>query len=675
MNETQAAELMAELAQLRTESARWQDGEAERQWVSAVIQQAPAIMSVFRGPDLIVEFVSDLWRQTVGPREMLGKPYREAFPEFAEQGFADIFENIFRAGHTEVGHDVRADIDGEDGVRQERYFNYVWQPMRAPGGEIVGVITHSVEVTDAVLARKKIEAAERRVRDIVDSLDGVVWEFDLAEQRLTYLTESVEPIMGYSCEQLADGTLWAKIVPESDRQAHWQLADEAAACPDQAGFVHEYRLTVGDGSLRWLQDVVRLVRDDAGEVVSHRGITLDISEKKRAEEEQRNMQAKLLEVQKLESLGVLAGGIAHDFNNLLTGMLGNLSIALLDLPAGNPARPRLEAAMGGAQRAAELTQQMLAYSGRGTFTVEPVNVSAHLREIAGLFETTLPPGVQLRLDLDDDLPLVQADPSQLQQVFMNLVLNGAEAVGSERGTVHVNSGRQEIDAAYARRVLSPHPVPVGNYVFVEVSDSGCGMDAQTKAQIFDPFFTTKATGRGLGLAAVSGIIRSHDGVIRVYSSPGKGSTFKVLLPAIEGKLTAKPTFEINDIGHGDLVLVIDDEDDVRLAARFMLERLGFQVVEAVDGAEGLQTFCELADRLACVILDMTMPAMGGAEVFRRIQHITDTVPVVLSTGYARLEATHQFHGRGLAGFLQKPYTVQQLAEVMQATIGSEPAGA
>ena len=670
MNESEIQGLLAELETLRSEAASWRDLAAERDWVSAVIQQAPAIISVFRGPDLIVEFVSDMWREAVGPREMLGKTYREAFPEFAEQGFADIFESIFRTGKTEVGNGVRADIDDSDGVRRERYFNYVWQPMRSHAGDIIGVITHSVEVTEIVLARMRVEGAERRLRDIVDSLDGLVWEYDIETNRLTYLTEKVESIVGYTREQLADGTLWPQVVPQSDCDAHWQLASAAAADPDETGFVHEYRITTADGCLRWLQDVVRLVRDSSGKVVSHRGITLDVTEKKRAEEQQRNMQARLLDVQKLESLGVLAGGIAHDFNNLLTAMLGNLSIALLDVKPGNSMRARLEAVMSGAQRAAELTHQMLAYSGRATFQVEAVDVSAHLREMANLLETTLQKKVQLRLDLAEPIPLVRADPSQLQQVFMNLVLNGAEAVGEERGTVHIHTGVQEIDADYAQRVLSPNLVPSGTYVFVEVSDSGCGMDAATKAQIFDPFFTTKPTGRGLGLAAVGGIVRSHQGAMRVYSSPGRGSTFKILLPAIDGQMAQQTTVEVGNIGGGAMVLIVDDEDDVRLAARCMLERLGFQVVEARDGAEGLKTFVEFADRLACVILDMTMPQMGGEEVFRRIRRLNERVPVILSTGYARMEATHKFLGRGLAGFLQKPYTIQQLSGVVQKALAA-----
>ncbi len=675
MTPSELSELQRELAALRADAGNWGEAAAEREWVRAVIQQAPAIISVFRGPDLIVEFVSDLWRDAVGPREMIGKRYRDAFPEFAEQGFADIFESIFHTGKAEFGHEVRADIDDADGVRQERYFNYVWQPIRSTEDEVIGVVTHSVEVTEGVLARKKIESAERRVRDIVDSLGGLVWEFDLATQRLTYVTQNVEAIVGYSNEELAAPDLWPKIVPESDRAEHWRVAAEAAADPQQNGFVHEYRLHGGDGQLRWLQDVVNLVRDDDGQVLSHRGITLDITQQKRAEEEQRNMQAKLVEVQKLESLGILAGGIAHDFNNLLTGMMGNMSIALLDLPENNPIRSRLDAVMTAAQRAAELTHQMLAYSGRASFRIETVDLSTHVREIAGLFETKFKEGVQLRLDLAEDLPLVQADPGQLQQVLMNLVINGAEAVVEDRGTVHVTTGTQQVDAGYARRLHATSPVREGLHVFVEVSDSGCGMDDATRAQIFDPFFTTKSTGRGLGLAAVGGIIRSLGGAIKVYSNLGKGSTFKVLLPASKGELADRDAVEISDFGDGRLVLIIDDEEDVRLAARFMLERLGFEVVEANDGAAGLQTFSETADRLACVILDMTMPEMSGEEVFRLIRRERDDVPVVLSTGYARTEATSRFHGRGLAGFLQKPYTIQQLAEVLQATLSkSDDAG-
>ena len=610
----------------------------------------------------MMEFVSDLFDKEIGGRQVVGKPYREAFPEFAEQGFADLFEDILETGVPQTGRGVRVDVDEPDGTRRERYFDFVWHPMTDPDGHIEGVITHAVEVTDAQLARREAEEAQAQYSALVHDLDVMVWELELEQLTFTFVSAQAERLTGYAPGEWRDFGFWKSLVHPEDRQ----IAAETCMLSTAAGEDHrlEYRILHKDGHIVWIDDIVRVVRDESGTPRQLRGVLVDVTRRKELEENQALIDRRLREVQKLESLGLMAGGIAHDFNNLLTGILGNASVALMDLSASHPARARIEALSSAARRAAELAGQMLAYSGRGHFEVRTIDLRELLDELQLLLQSTLPAKVQLRLEIGEDLPLVDADPTQLQQVFMNLVINGAEAVGDSVGTVIVSADVKVIDGEYAARLHTLYPLAPGRYLTVEVHDSGCGMDAETMAQMFDPFFTTKPKGHGLGLAAVSGIVRGHGGGLRVYSSPGGGTTIKVYLPASgEAGVTTERAPTRPTPGNGR-VLVVDDEEDVRIAARAMLERMGFEVLEACDGGQGVEVFREHHESLAMVLLDMTMPVLSGEEAFLRFREVNPKVPIVLSSGYNQLEATRRFTGKGLAGFLQKPYTVDELAAAL-----------
>jgi PAS domain S-box-containing protein len=393
------------------------------------------------------------------------------------------------------------------------------------------------------------------------------------------------------------------------------------------------------------------------------GTIRDITESKRLDES-------LRQSAKLESLGVLAGGIAHDFNNLLTGILGNVSLAIEMVSDLNPVKRHLQDAIEASERAANLTKQMLAYAGKGRFVIEPIDISILVREISALIRSSIPKHVTLRLDLQETLPLVEADVTQLQQLIMNLVINGAEAIPEHRqGTVLVITRSQEVDAQYLATLGGAADIGTGSYVVVSVQDNGAGMDEATLGKIFDPFFTTKFTGRGLGLAAAAGIVRGHKGALKVFSTPGRGTTFRVLLPvsAAGQDKTVAPAAASEFSGHG-MVLVVDDEPIVRKMATHSLERYGYTVVTAEDGREGLERFRELHSQLKIVILDMTMPVMSGEEALQKMRLINPRLPVVLSSGYNEVEAIRRFTGKGLAGFLQKPYTAAALAEKVQTIL-------
>jgi signal transduction histidine kinase/CheY-like chemotaxis protein len=387
--------------------------------------------------------------------------------------------------------------------------------------------------------------------------------------------------------------------------------------------------------------------------------------------ERTRIEADLRQTQKLESIGVLAGGVAHDFNNLLVGILGNASLALDILPAESPAKPMLQDVVLAGQRAADLTRQLLAYSGKGKFIVRPLNLSDLVREISGLIQPSIPKMVRLRLDLDRDLPAVTADSSQLQQLIMNLVINGAEAIGDRPGAVTVTTRLREVTEESVPHAIPPTNVQPGRYVCLEVKDSGAGMDEHTMSKIFDPFFTTKFTGRGLGLAAALGIVRGHHGGMEVDSAPGQGATFRVYLPTLDGADGQRhdATRGENLSGTG-VILFVDDEEIVRNVARTALERYGYKVLLAENGLEGVEMFRRVPDEISLVIMDVTMPVMSGEEALEELQKIQPYVKIILSSGYNEAEATRRFADKGLAGFIQKPYTAIELARKVKAALKS-----
>jgi PAS domain S-box-containing protein len=398
----------------------------------------------------------------------------------------------------------------------------------------------------------------------------------------------------------------------------------------------------------------------------------DVTEIREAEDRRRQLESQIQHSQKLESLGVLAGGIAHDFNNLLTGILGNANLALMEMTPEAATRQTIEQIEVAAKRAADLTKQLLAYSGKGRFVVQRLDLSAVVEEMAHLLAASISKKATLHYCFTPDLPQVEADGTQLRQVVMNLITNASDALGNDSGVIGVATGVVDVDRDYLDHTFLDDDLSTGPYVFIEVSDNGCGMDPDTVGKIFDPFFTTKFTGRGLGLAAVLGIVRGHHGAIDIQSEPGRGTTVKVLLPAVE-KTVSRPVQEdrpAEEWKGGGTILVVDDEETVRGLARLGLETFGFDVVTAADGVEAVEKFREHGPSIVAVLLDMTMPRMDGRETFRELRRIRPDVRVVLSSGYNEQEATSPFTGEGLAGFIQKPYLPRDLAKKIREAIES-----
>jgi PAS domain S-box-containing protein len=396
---------------------------------------------------------------------------------------------------------------------------------------------------------------------------------------------------------------------------------------------------------------------------------LNISERKQIEE-------KLLRSQKLESLGMISGGVAHDFNNLLATILGNSSLACDALSREHPAfRPICEVQIA-SRRASELTQQMLAYAGRASISIRPVDVSTTIREIGSLLETTISKKVRLQFDLAPSLPFVDGDDGQLQQIIMNLVINASEAIGENPGEIRVATRRLENFESVPGARRASH------YVALEVRDTGCGMSEETKARIFDPFFTTKTNGRGIGLATVVNIVRNHHGALLVESELGRGTTFRVVLPASESQPAPRPRPESatrEALWGNETILIADDDEGIRRMNRAALERFGYKVLLASDGEEAVKLFRNHHAEIAVVLLDWAMPVMNGDEALLRILEIEPGARVLMSSGYAETGTLKRGGQSLIAGFVQKPYTtthiIEHLRRIIDATEGQKPAAA
>lgn len=410
------------------------------------------------------------------------------------------------------------------------------------------------------------------------------------------------------------------------------------------------------------------LRHAGGRIHSVAGIATDITERRQAEAERASIERRMQETQKLESLGVLAGGIAHDFNNLLTGILGHASLCRAQLVGSAPQQQYLYQIEQAARRAAELCQQMLAYSGRGRFAVESIELGALVRETVPLLRLSLGKQARLQFDFAPELPSLVADPSQLRQLVMNLVMNASESIGEGGGNIMIRTRLVAATVELFTSCVHTPDIPPGDYVCLEITDTGCGMPPETVARIFDPFFTTKFTGRGLGLASVLGIVRGHRGALRVDSHPGQGTTFHVYLPPSNEAPPPEPLA-------GDMVtatvsrpfpaacrlLLVDDEESVRETAASILRAFGYEVDTAARGDEALTRFRADPVRHQLALIDLTMPGLSGRELLTALREIRPELPVLLMSGYSEIDATSLLSAPRTA-FLSKPFTVAALRE-------------
>jgi PAS domain S-box-containing protein len=524
------------------------------------------------------------------------------------------------------------------------------------------------DITERKAAAEALRALEANYREIFNAANDAIFIHAMPTGEILDCNEKGCEMFGYTREEICRATIEDLSFgqpPYKQADAERWLKQAAEGQP----VVFEWRTRHSSGALFWVE--ISLKRATIGGQLRVLAVVRDITARKREEQERRRLEAQIQHAQKLESLGVLAGGIAHDFNNLPVAVMGNADLALLDVPPPSPARETIEEIKKAAIRASELTNQMLAYSGRGQFEVAAVNLNELIEEMTHLLEVSVSKKIALRKHFGGGLPAIEADAAQIRQVVMNLITNASEAIGEAEGVIAIHTGVTEI-ARPSPGEADLDGLRKGRYVFLEVADTGCGMDKRTKARIFEPFFSTKFTGRGLGLAAVLGIVRGHGGAMKIDSEVGKGTTFRVLLPVGTQKEAPAAVAEETQparVWHAPgTVLLVDDEQSVRKVGRAMLERIGFTVLTATDGRDGVAAFRQHADEIAVVLLDMTMPGLNGEEAFRAIREIRGDVPVLLCSGYNEQDATNRFRGQGLAGFIQKPFELDHLADKLREVL-------
>ncbi len=511
-----------------------------------------------------------------------------------------------------------------------------------------------------------LRLSEERLSLVFEGSQDGFWDWDARTGEILRSPRWFE-MLGYSASEVAPGRLgFLDLVHPDDRER--VLADESELWRERDQFALEMRLRAKNGEWKWILDRGKVVARDPRTRLPLRivGTHTDVTPRKHAEVEAENLQRKMQETQRLESLGVLAGGIAHDFNNLLTVILGNASLMQLDEHASPDTNARIEKIKTASNRAADLCRQLLAYAGKGAFTIEPLSLNSIARDTVHLLELSTKRHAELEFALAKDLPLVDGDPSQFQQVIMNLVINAAEALPEKGGRIRLATSRADLVRGELMDALPSPDVPEGPYACLEVADNGCGMDAEVRARIFDPFFTTKFTGRGLGLAAVLGIVRSHRGALVVRSTPGQGSIFRVYLPASTRPVAAKgaPSMASPSGDHGT-VLVADDDDALRPLFAEVLKRLGYDSVVTADGHEAMAAFTAQPTRFVAALLDLTMPGKDGLETMHELRAQRPDLPCVLVSGYSELEARARGDTRDFTDFLQKPFTPDSLNDVLR----------
>jgi PAS domain S-box-containing protein len=670
------ADLSAELEALRQQLAE----------VGATAQSAAASESELRrlearyrplaenASDLILEideegrhlFVSPNCEEIIGRRaeELLGRTISESGIERClHPDDLKVPPKAFRSGvdSRENGQFVYRYLH-PDG--RWRWFECTAKRFRTADGERRAVVI-ARDATARVEAEQRLRQSEERFQVLARTSHDLVTELD-GEGRVIYASPNCREVLGYPPDELIGTNPFPRLhVDDLQRGTDgFQELKKSVGPVKPAAF----RVRHCDGSYRWLQCSGVTYRTADGEVRLV-AVSRDVTEERREADERHRLEQRMQQAQKLEGLGVMAGGIAHDFNNLLTPILGEASLALTDLPPESPLRLRLDRIVKAAGRAAALTRQMLAYAGTESLEPERLDVSRSVREMAQLIESAATSKAVLEYDLQAGLPAIEADAAQLSQVVMNLVSNASEALGEGTGRIAIRTGALEADHATLSRAFPGDDLSEGTYVYLEVADTGCGMEVDTCARIFDPFFTTKFTGRGLGLAAVLGIVRVHHGAVEVDSAPGAGTRVRVLFPKAEGSgVGAVDPFTDPATPGREAVLVIDDDESVAQLASEMLERAGFDAVGVSDAHEAIAMFRRRAGEIGVVLLDRTMPELSGETVFEELRRIRPDARIVLLSGYSEESAREAFAGKGLAGFVHKPFLPATLVRTVRTAL-------
>ncbi|MBI3758101.1 MAG: PAS domain S-box protein [Deltaproteobacteria bacterium] len=545
-----------------------------------------------------------------------------------------------------------------------RHQNGSWRMLESVGknlpenSTIRGMIINSRDVTDRKHAEEALQESELRYRSLVESTHDLVQSVSLAGHFLLVNSAWLNTL-GYTAEEVPLLTLFQIIHPDFQSQCQALFAKVMAG----REFRHvRIAFIAKDGRTIPVEGTVSGRYQD-GQLVATHGFFRDITEQVRFEEEKHQLQAQLVQMQKLQAVGALAGGIAHDFNNLLTPIIGFSELLKKGVPLGTTARNNLEEVLKAGHRAKDLVQQLLEFSRPSTQSRRPVIIEHEVEESLRLLRAVLPKTVAIHTTLAASHSIMVADPTHLHQIVMNLGVNAVQAMGDHAGELEISLQKVDIEEQFAR---AHPPLTPGTYNKLRVRDTGCGMTAEVMTRIFDPFFTTKPIGEGtgLGLSVVHGIIMSYGGAITVESAPGRGTTFEVYLPCAAGIITTEePRVEPMLQGSG-CILCVDDEATVALVMQQMLEELGYEVVTATSGHEAATIFRQTPERFDVVVTDQTMPGLTGEQLTRELHSVRPYLPVILCSGFSSTLTEKRIQALGLAGYLKKPFSKEELGDAL-----------
>ncbi|MEI6208462.1 MAG: PAS domain S-box protein [Desulfuromonadales bacterium] len=559
---------------------------------------------------------------------------------------------------------------------EDKRLNGIFDVTVSPLLDENGQINAYVHVMRDISERKKVEEtlrkSEEKFRTVADhTFDWEYWK--AVDGSLAYVSPACERISEYTAEEFQhDPDLLIKIIHPDDIDKFMHHLELDNGITSEVCQTPDFRIRTRSGQERWIEHICQEVFDKDGMSLGRRACNRNITERKQAEKERIQLEQQFHHAQKLESLGVLAGGIAHDLNNILTVILGHCYMAKEDFIPEQEYKAAFQKVESASNRAADLCRQMLAYAGKSQSVQTRIDVWSLVDEVAKMLQAAIKKNVSVRLDLNRDVPAIKGDAGQIQQIVMNLVINSAEAIGDVSGSIGIQLRETIYEVNQTDTDVFGTIIKAGRYACLEVADTGIGMDEETQKRIFEPFYSTKFTGRGLGMSAIQGIIKSHEGMLLLTSSPGAGTTFKVLFPlseAFDGFVTA-PARLTPFKKTGGTILLVDDELELQNIGATVLKSMGFKALTARDGCEALEIFCEhRRGDIDLILLDLIMPVMGGMDTYHELRKTDTTIPIVICSGYGVESVTHVINNDQHAGFVHKPYKPDELRNVIVSMMG------
>ncbi|HOQ32639.1 MAG TPA: PAS domain S-box protein [Candidatus Hydrogenedens sp.] len=596
------------------------------------------------------------------PEEVIGKTdYDLPWTKEESASFREIDRRIMESGEPLLNFEEKhTRASGE-----VRWLYVSKVPLRDRDGNIIGVLGTYGDITEMKRAQEIIKYNEQLLNSIMQTTPfGVIF---VRNQVIEWCNDRICQVLGYSKEEMIGKSTRTYYETEEEFNRVGKELYKDLVGYNTSWVETKWKSKNGEWIDIRINAALRNPQCPEDGIVA--GI-IDIREQKKFEQQREQMQERIHQLQKIQSLETLAGGVAHDFNNLLMAMIGSAELALHEVPEISVARGYLNSIIIAGKKGSELAQQMLSYAGRKKLLTNRVNLNKMIGEMVQIIQSSISKKVVLKLDLAEQIPLVEGDITQLSQIIMNLVINANEAIGNKSGVIIIRTSASLCDSKYLDTLFLPGELKEGLYVVIEVIDTGCGMDEETKKHIFEPFYTTKFTGRGLGLSSVLGIIKSHHGGIKLYSEKGKGTAFKIFLPAIEWMEEKDTAFteEKKELRYEGKFILAEDEDTVRAITQRMLEYLGFEVLAAVDGREAIQLFKEHKDDIKCVLLDLTMPHVDGIEACIEMKKIKKEIPIILTSGYPHEQIATKTNIELFSNYVQKPFRFDGLKEIIQQVL-------